>query len=289
MRKQIDVAIVGMGNWGTSLANGCLASGVPLREVVVRKPAAQFGNLPIVSLERAALDAHVIWICVRDDEIAALADQIALHRGDMTGQIVVHSSGALTAKELEAVKRVGARVGSVAPVMSFPSRIPVPLQGTMYAVEGQEEILETLEELLRKLGGEPFRIEAEKKSLYHAAATMASPLLLSEITAAAEMAKMAGLPEKLAEKWVGTLGQATIRNFLQRGSASSFSGPFFRGDLSTIRLHLQVLGEHPMLKEIYSALAQYAIETLPVRRRDGLRQLLRQGPRPAEDTLRPYA
>jgi glycerol-3-phosphate dehydrogenase len=32
-----DVAIIGLGNWGTSLAAALTQAGIPLREVVVRR------------------------------------------------------------------------------------------------------------------------------------------------------------------------------------------------------------------------------------------------------------
>jgi predicted short-subunit dehydrogenase-like oxidoreductase (DUF2520 family) len=276
MAKKLDIAIIGQGNWGTSLAHGCLSAGVPLKEVVVRAQTASRSGLPVVRLEDAKLDAHVLWICVRDEETGGVAEQIAAQRGSLEGQIVVHSSGALNATVLEAAKRAGAQVGSIAPVMSFPTRAPVALNGVMFAVEAEENIRATMELLVRTLGGDPFCIQPEKKPLYHAAATMASPLVLAELAAAVAAARSAGVPEKLAAKWVGTLAQTTLKNLMARGAEKSFSGPFARGDVSTIRLHLEALGEHPMLKEIYGPLARYAVEELPVQNREELRALLRK-------------
>ncbi len=274
MAKKLDIAIIGLGNWGTSLAHGCLSAWVPLKEVAVRALPEARSRLPVVRLEDAKLDARVLWICVRDGEIGDVAEQIAAQRESLEGQIVVHSSGALSATVLEAAKRAGAQVGSIAPVMSFPTRAPVALNGVMFAIEAEKNIRTILELLVRTLGGDPFFIEAEKKPLYHAAATMASPLLLAELAAAVAAARSAGLPEKLAAKWVGALAQTTLKNFMARGAEKSFSGPFARGDVSTIRLHLQVLGEHPMLKEIYGRLARYAVEELPVQNREELSALL---------------
>ncbi|HLH36491.1 MAG TPA: Rossmann-like and DUF2520 domain-containing protein [Alloacidobacterium sp.] len=270
----MDVAIVGVGNWGSSLAYGCVEASVPLREVVVRTTPEEKAGLPVVGMDDAKLDARVIWICVRDGEIGDVTERVVARRGRLDGQIVAHSSGALSASVLEVAKRAGARVGSVAPVMSFPTRRPVSLRGVMFAVEAEEEIAADLEVLVRKLGGEPFLIASEKKALYHAAATMASPLLLSEVAAAMAAAKAAGLADELAAKWVGALVQTTVRNFAARGVEGSFSGPFARGDAETIRLHLQVLGAHPMLKEIYGVLAKYAVEHLPVLRRDELKEVV---------------
>jgi predicted short-subunit dehydrogenase-like oxidoreductase (DUF2520 family) len=270
----MEVAIIGLGNWGTSLAHGCMAAGIPLREIVVRTLPKLRSKLPVVRFENAKLDARLLWICVRDGEIADVAERIAKQREYLKGQIIVHSSGALNAEALMAAKRAGARVGAIAPVMSFPTRKPVSLKSVMFALEAGPSIHKQLETLVRRLGGEPFRIQSAKKPLYHAAATMSSPLLLSGLAAAVEVAGTAGLPPKLASRWVAALAQSTLTNFAKRGTDSSFSGPFARGDVSTIRLHLQVLDKHPMLKDIYRSLAGYAVEELPVQRRKELRALL---------------
>ncbi|HEX3438276.1 MAG TPA: Rossmann-like and DUF2520 domain-containing protein [Pseudacidobacterium sp.] len=272
----MDLAIIGLGNWGSSLAHGCVAANIPMSEVVVRRGTRSRTELPVVRFEDAKLDARILWLCVRDGEISDVAERIVAHRGHLSGQIVVHSSGALNVRALEAAKRVGAHVASIAPVMSFPTRTPVSLKGVMFAVEATTEIRRQLEGLVRRLGGEPFQIESNKKPTYHAAATLASPLLLSEISAAMATARLAGLPPKQAARWVSALAQATLTNFVSRGAEKSFSGPFARGDAATIRLHLQSLGEHPMLKEIYGSLARFAVEEFSVQRRRELKSLFKR-------------
>jgi predicted short-subunit dehydrogenase-like oxidoreductase (DUF2520 family) len=275
MRRKEDVAIVGLGNWGSSLAQACLTNGIPLRETVVRARRRPSG-LPQVRFEDAKFDAQIIWLCVRDAEIADVAERIVAQRGRLDGQIVVHSSGALSVKVLEAAKRAGARIASLAPVMSFPTRRPVPLTGVLFAVEAEAAIRGRLNALVRKLGGKPFPVESSKKPMYHAAATLASPLLVSELSAALTTARLAGLSERDAKRWVGLLAQASVHNVFARGAEKSFSGAFARGDVETIRLHLQALAPHPILAGIYRALAVYAVETLPVSRRNALRSLVKE-------------
>lgn len=267
------VSIVGLGNWGTSLARALVEADVPLREVIVRtKPRSNPARLPLVRLQDAALDARILWLCVPDEAIAPVAEQIAARRLDC--QIVIHSSGAFTVEALQAARDAGAEVAAVHPAMSFPARKPVPLHGVYFAVEGNASVRRSLYPLLRKLGGLPFALASDKKALYHAAATMASPLLVSALSAAIFTARLAGLEPPEAAALVTALAASTLRNFFERGAAQSFSGPFARGDVPTINLHLQALAGHPMLAEIYRALALHAVETLPAKHRDEMRQLL---------------
>ena len=279
---KVDVSIVGLGNWGTSLAHALMDADVPLREIVVRaKPRRNPDRLPLVRLANAAFDARILWLCVPDAAIAPVAEQIASQRqlrGQRLGnQIVVHSSGALTVEALRAVRDAGAQVASVHPVMSFPVRKPVSLRGVFFGMEADASLRRTLYPVIRRLGGRPFALASNKKALYHAAGTMASPLLVSALTAAISTARLAGLkpPQDLA--FVSALAETTARNVFTRGPARSFSGPFARGDVSTINLHLQALAGHPMLAEIYRSLARHAVEALPVHRKAALQKLLDSG------------
>lgn len=270
-----SVAVVGLGNWGTSLARGVERSEWELREVVVRRRGAGRTALPVRAWDEAALDAEVVWLSVPDDGIEAACAELVRRRVDLRGQVVAHSSGARTADALEAARQAGARVAAVHPVMTFPGRRVVKLAGVLFGVEAEQAACRTrLKALVRALGGEPFAIEAKSKVLYHAAGTMVSPLLVSALTAAEEMARLAGLRPEVAARMTAALAEATLRNVRKRGAAQSFSGPLARGDAGTIQLHLAALGEHPELAGVYRALARHALERLPVKEREAIGALL---------------
>jgi predicted short-subunit dehydrogenase-like oxidoreductase (DUF2520 family) len=264
-----SVAVIGAGNWGGSLVAALKNAKLGPQEIVRR------------DWQRTKLDARVIWICVPDAAIAEVAEKIAARRGNLRGQIVVHSSGALAAAVLEPARRAGAKIAAVHPVMSFPTRKVVPLKSVMFGVEAQgASVRKELMALVRRLGGAPFAMKADKKALYHAAGTFASPLLVAELTAAMETARLAGLSDKTAQAWVKALVEVTVANVFARGAAKSFSGPFARGDAKTIHLHLEALEAHPMLTEIYRALGRYAVgarqavEALPVKNRRELEKAI---------------
>jgi len=230
----------------------------------------------------AQLDARILWLGVPDGAIADVAAAIVERRRELgktlRRQLVIHSSGALTLAALKKARKAGASIASVHPVMSFPTRLPVTLRDVLFGVEAQEpRVKRQLYVLIRRFGGRPFGIRSEKKALYHAAGTLASPLLLSELSAAMDTARLAGLSTNDAKRCVGALAEATLRNLQINGEAKSFSGPFARGDIATIRLHLRTLARHPMLAGVYLSLAKYAIEKLPVERRGEIRSLLENG------------
>jgi predicted short-subunit dehydrogenase-like oxidoreductase (DUF2520 family) len=278
-----EIAVIGPGNWGNSLLAALRRADIAVREVVAKRR-----RRGVVALGDALLEAQILWLCVPDGAIADVAAEIVERRRmqgkTLRGQLVVHSSGALTVEALAAARKAGAAVASVHPVMSFPTRKVVDLRGVLFGVEALPPIRRRLYAMIRKMGGQPFAVQSAKKALYHAAGTLASPLLVSELSAAMATARLAGMSHSEARRWVGALAEATVRNVFERGEAKSFSGPFARGDVATIRLHLQALAAHPIGAEIYRSLGLYAVDMLPVARRAELRALLRK--RGAENASR---
>jgi predicted short-subunit dehydrogenase-like oxidoreductase (DUF2520 family) len=278
-----SVAVIGLGNWGTSLASAIRRSPWNLTEIVTRiAPSTRSRSLPLRTWQTATLSAEVLWLCVPDDAIEAACATLRQHRPSLRGQIVAHSSGARTASALEAARRAGARTAAVHPVMTFPTRRIVSLKGVLFGIEAESPAVRTrLKQLVTALGGEPFPLSAQSKSLYHAAGTLASPLLVSALAAAQQTARLAGLTPAVAAKMTAVLAQASLANFRAQGPANSFSGPLARGDAGTIRLHLEALQEHPVLVGVYRALAAHALDSLPVRERETIAALLQPEAKPA--------
>jgi predicted short-subunit dehydrogenase-like oxidoreductase (DUF2520 family) len=257
---------------------------VSLQEVIISSERSRVGRpawtrtLPLTTLDRAQLKADVLWLCVPDAAIERVTGRIVKRVGKrgLKGQIVVHSSGALSALVLQAAARVGASVASVHPVMSFATRVPVSLQGVPFGVEAEAAGRRILNPIVRQVGGRPFAVEAAGKALYHAVGVLSSPLLVSHLAAAHEAAALAGFTPKQAKRLIAPIVRATLDNFFLRGPGKSFSGPIARGDVQTIHLHLQALKPHPMLAGVYRSLALYALETLPAAGKKKLRSSLRR-------------
>jgi predicted short-subunit dehydrogenase-like oxidoreductase (DUF2520 family) len=224
------------------------------------------------TFQRAALHADLVWFCVPDGEIAKSAR--LLSGKDWTGKIAVHSSGAMSSDELGVLRKSGARVGSVHPMMTFVEGDTPELKGVGFAIEGDREAVQTLSKIVRRLGGEVFAIAPKDKLLYHAWGTFLSPLLTALLAAGEQVAEGAGVPSKGARRWMLPILRQTIENYARHGGARGFSGPIIRGDAATIRKHLQVLRNLPIAREVYVALARSALRTLPTRHPKALKALL---------------
>ncbi len=303
-----SVAIVGPGRLGATLAAALHAAGIAVTEIVARSGAepqrrAQAVAKPlgakVSAIATAKLHADVVWICVPDERIGTVAEELTTRlwaiRNQSAGNqsaksatrpatrpmaqnlVVFHSSGLLTSGELAPLARLGLAVASVHPLMTFVKGSSPPLRGVPFATEGTARALRVARQLVRTLGGAPFQIAKEEKPAYHAFCTFACPLLTCLLASAERVGELAGVaPGPAARRILTPILRQTIANYSELGAARGFSGPLVRGDVATVRRHLQVLDELPLERESYLALARAATETLPVGHPIGLIAALRE-------------
>jgi predicted short-subunit dehydrogenase-like oxidoreductase (DUF2520 family) len=278
------ITIVGPGNLGSALALALRAAGYPIAAIVSRDiPAARRRARVLArqvgaratTLAAASLPGDVVWICLPDDALAACARALAAKSG-WRGRIVLHPSGALSSDVLAPLRRRGAAVASLHPMMSFVRGIVPALAGVTFALEGDARALRVARRIASDLGGHVFAIRKSRKPLYHALGAFSSPLIVASLAVAGRVARAAGVPAASVPATIGPILQATLRNYLAQGPAAAFSGPLKRGDVATVRKHLRVLRQVPDAREVYLALARSALRNLPVKKRKELQKLLHQ-------------
>ncbi len=222
---------------------------------------------------RAQIRAEVVWFCVPDSAIANAAASLT-GAASWKGKVALHSSGALTSDELEVLRRRGAAVASVHPLMTFVRGSRPSLVGVPFAIEGDPKAVRAARAIVQQLRGRAFTIRKQQKEAYHAWGMFASPLLTALLAASERVAGAAGVSRKAARERMLPILQQTLDNYARRG-AGSFSGPIARGDVATVRKHLQVLLEVPEVREAYVALARAALRDLPAKNRAALEKVLK--------------
>ncbi len=287
-RPSPSIAIVGGGRLGTALVLHLFRAGYHIAEILSRdsqSSLADAGKLArrvksdASSFRNARLDAELVWFCVPDSDIASVAGKLSAFGWREKGKIVFHSSGVLTSDVLESLRKRGAAVASVHPLMTFVRGSVPDLAEVPFAIEGDGPAVQVAFKVVRDLGGTPVRIRKEDKVSYHAFATMICPLLVALLAAAEEPAGAAGLSRKIARCRMMPIIQQTLANYATLGPAKSFSGPIVRGDVKTIKQHLKALAKAPAAKRAYIALAESALEYLPNRNRREIERLLRNSVR----------
>ncbi len=281
------IAILGAGNLGNALAPALADCGYPVAEISSRPNAAsrkraaalarRIGARPVV-LGTDEIQADLIWLCVPDRELSTCARLLAQSR--WKGRIALHSSGALASNALGPLRRRGASVASVHPLMTFVPGANPFLRGVAFALEGDRQAVAAARRIISALAVRAYPIAPQDKPLYHAWATFTSPLLTILLETAERVARAAHIPNAQARQRAAPILRQTLENYLRHGAARGFSGPLIRGDANTVRRHLAVLRTVPGAREVYLALARAALQTLPARNRPELKKVLGGGHAP---------
>lgn len=283
------VTLVGAGNLARALATLLPKAGYPLDEIVTRAGSrklriahglARQQGARHATIDQAEFAGGIIWLAVSDSAIRSCAMHLA-GKATWKNKIVLHSSGALSSDELSALRKRGASVASVHPMMTFvPGEVP-DLNGVAWTVEGDAKAVRIATQAVRALDGIVVRIAKDKKPLYHAFGAFLSPLLVVHLDRAAEVAAAAGISRKDVARFMGPIVLRTLDNLFTHsadtnGAGKAFSGPLVRGDVSTIERHLKALRKTPGARKLYRALVESALESkLPVKNRAGMWKLLR--------------
>lgn len=283
MTKKPQVAIVGPGRLGTTMAQELARAGYRVREIIshdnsqskrIGARLAKAVRARPVTIRDARLDAQLVWFCVPDREISAAARELA-PLVSWEGKVAFHASGALASDELQVLRRRGAAVASVHPLMTFVRGSSPQLQGVPFGVEGDATASRVARRVVSNLGGEVFKVPKNRKAEYHAWGAFLSPLLIALLVTAEEIARRAGISAKDARRRALPIVAQTLANYAALGPAGAFSGPLVRGDAAVVRKHLSALKRIPEVRTVYVALAKAAIKYLPVGEREELQEVLK--------------
>jgi predicted short-subunit dehydrogenase-like oxidoreductase (DUF2520 family) len=290
MAGEVRVAIVGAGNFGAALAGSLLRAGYVIEAVIARSRGTSLRKaqslakqvrgrvLTDASVGLAALLADLVWFCVPDAEIVRAASSLA-GKLEWKGKIALHSSGALSSDELGFLRRRGASVASVHPMMTFVRGSRPSLDGVAFALEGDRVAVRVARRVVEDLGGHSYTIRKKDKAAYHAWGTFASPLLTALLATAEQVGALAGVNRRQVKRRMIPILQQTLANYAALDAAGAFSGPIVRGDVDTVKRHLRVLRKVPIAGEVYLSLATAALAYLPGKNKRAVMRELRSGRR----------
>ena len=281
-------SIVGAGRLGTVLGSALVRRGWQAEVIVDRNARAASGSRRIIGRGRvstspaaAAKARGAVIIAVPDDALGRVASALARSGGSWAGRYVFHTSGLLPARVLAPLAERGARIASLHPVQTFPRKdAPASVfKGITWGVEGDPAAVETAEEIVRTLRGNVLLLSEKDKPLYHAACTLASNALIALEWTAADVLRRAGVSEEAAAGTLFPLLHGTLQNVKSFGLEKALTGPILRGDVATVRKHLEVLGGNPGTKQIYAVLGKQTLRLavksgLPPGRVRALKRLL---------------
>src|SRR6266446_5711808 len=268
---QNSLAIIGAGRVGRTLGRrlrelrGKVGAVVTRSEPSARRAVRFTGaGKACAGMTRLILASRVILIATPDDEIAAVAGELArIGEEELRGKVVLHTSGAMDSRLLDSVRDFGAAVGSMHPLQSF-SGVAVPsLEGRVFTVEGDLPAVRVARHIARSLGGFLVRIAGSKKVLYHAAAAMAAGHVLVVEEAATQLLLSLCMRRSEAVRALLPLTRQVLENFERLGPRAAWTGPLSRGDYKVVKAHLEALRDSPEeFSHAYEALSRLAARVL---------------------------
>ena len=98
-------------------------------------------------------------------------------------------------------------------MMTFVARVTPSLRAVGFAVEGDGEAVAAARKMVAALGGKSFVIAKNKKALYHAWGTLASPLLTALLAIGERVAESSGIPQGGGKRWMLPIVRQTIENY----------------------------------------------------------------------------
>jgi predicted short-subunit dehydrogenase-like oxidoreductase (DUF2520 family) len=210
----------------------------------------------------------LLLVAVPDRKINAVARSWA-DRVSWEGRSALHTSGVIGTSALEPLKRQGAEVGCLHPLLSLPwaDLARGAFKGVYFGIQGEAPVIRLARRLARDAGGKVLEVRGEDKALYHLAACLSSGYLLGLIDAAASSVASGVAPTARFREALLALAASAIRNARKAGLPASLTGPIPRGDIATIEAHLASLARLPSAWEnLHGVLARHTLD-LAVRSR----------------------
>ncbi len=281
------LGFVGAGTVGTALAVTLSRRGYQVVAVASRSFASARclaeqveGCIAYPDLQAVADAGELVFITTPDDAIASVAEAIRWRPGRM----VVHCSGSLSAEVLDSARDQGALTGGLHPLQTFAGAQQAVglLPGSTFALEAEDPVLaKVLEGMVQALGGRAVKLRRQDKALYHAAAVMACNYLVTLFSLATDLWMEFGASKDEAGQALMPLVRGTLANLERIGLPDSLTGPIARGDVGTVKKHLEALATAaPGILPAYRALGLQTIAiglakgTLPEPAAERLRYLL---------------
>jgi len=261
------IGFIGAGTVGTALAVRLSGKGYPVVAVSSRTNASARRLAKAVpgcqaqeSNQAVADNAQLVFITTPDDVIASVAAKIQWH----SGQGVIHCSGADSIDILEPARKRGALVGGFHPLQTFASAAHAieNIPGSTFAIEADEPLLTTLQDMATTLEGTLIRLSAGDKVLYHAAAVVACNYLVTLVKLATDLWQSFGVSPQQATQSLLPLLRGTLNNIDNVGIPNCLTGPIARGDSGTIKKHIFALER--ATPGILSTYRELGLQTIPI-------------------------
>ena len=231
------------------------------------KEAADFtGSRAYETMEQLLEDSEVLFLTVTDAQIENVWNQ--LKASHISNKIVCHCSGALSSEVFSNIAEYGSYGYSIHPLFAVSDKYNSykELSNSYFTIEGTPDKLDFIKSLFVKLGNNVCIISKEDKVKYHAAAAVASNLVVGLISMSEKMLRECGFDEISAHEALSPIIKGNVEHIIDDGVCKALTGPIERNDVATVKKHLSVMSSDE--KDAYVAVSKLVLEVAKEKNRN---------------------
>lgn len=268
------LAIVGTGAVTQALGLALNRAGVTVAGIAgrdlerARTAAARIGSggAAVRIAEIPSLSSHVL-IATTDARISDVARELA--GAGLRGGLALHTSGTRGTQALAALADRGVSCGVFHPLQTVSAAAEATsFAGVTFAVTGHPSAVAWGTSLAEALHGHVIHPRDDRMPLYHASAVLAGNGIAALLDASLNLMAEAGVEPSEARQALGPLMRTALDNALSLTPQASVTGPLVRGDVATVRRHIEALANvDASTRELYRAVSEQLLE---IARRRGL-------------------
>lgn len=241
-----DIAFVGTGNVAFRFSLALQEKGYAITQIYGRTARNRDRLVKALHINGSAAEpakgyrdlcrASLVFITVADDAIGSVVREMA---SEMAGAdrlpAVVHTSGATDMDVLQPLADIGCKCGVVYPLMTLSRNKNIDFTDVPLLLETDDTLLrDMLDGIASDLGGEYYFYNSEQRLRMHLAAVFTTNFVNYIL----------GLAFPILDHDYPLLLPSTIeavRNAFLHTPESTLTGPARRGDMNTVRKHLDLL------------------------------------------------
>lgn len=206
--------------------------------------AAAFTNsMCFDSVEEVITASDTIILSTPDGAIKKVWETVG--KDNIEGKVFCHLSGSLSSDVFSGIDGCGAHPISIHPLFAFSDKESVytQLKDVRFTLEGDSYAVSLWKEIFGKLENDVIEIFKDVKPKYHAAASILSNHVVAVLNAGYHLLTECGFSEEEARRFTKILVTNNVEHVIENGCVEALTGPIERGDVATVKKHLEVIGK----------------------------------------------
>lgn len=252
------IGFIGAGRVGCTLGkyfseHGIRVSGYYSRTQESAQFASEFTKTScFTSLEEIVNASDMLFLTVVDSAVEQVWEalkQLDFKELPLQGKIICHCSGVLSSSVFSGIDQMKASGYSIHPIYAIHSKTTSyrELERAHFTLEGSADRLSEVQQLLSRCKNPVTVISPEDKSKYHAACVISSNLVVALANIGGRLLEECGFTKEEADQALLPLFLDNSKAVAEKGTVEALTGPVSRGDVQTLKKHLEVLDQEDRL------------------------------------------